>query len=410
MPRKFIPFSPPDITRLEIKEVIDTLKSGWITTGPKVKKFEEMLRRYCSVKKAVCLSSATAGLELILRLFEISEGDEVITTPYTYAATANVILHTGARPVFVDVKKGGFNIDPDAVGRALTPRTKAVISVDFGGLPCDYDRIKEVLDQYKNNYNPKKGTLQEKLQRPLFLSDAAHSFGAEYKGKKLGGCADFTVFSFHAVKNLTTAEGGAVVFDGFENDGGEEIEKTLRLLLLHGQSKDALSKMQLGSWRYSIELPGYKYNMTDIHAALGIAQLRRFEKEMIPNRKKIVQIYKKEFGDDERLLLPVFKDKDRESSYHLYPLRLRYAGEKKRDWLIEEMAKNKIALNVHFIPVVMHPAYTRLGYSINNYPNTYNAYQSEVSLPLYSTLTAKDARTVCCELKKALDLLEGFVV
>jgi dTDP-4-amino-4,6-dideoxygalactose transaminase len=393
-----IPFSPPDITELEILEVSDTLRSGWITTGPKTARFEKMIGEYCLADRAVCLSSATAGLELSLRLFDIGEGDEVITTPYTYAATANVILHTGARPVFADVRKGEYNIDPVSVESLITEKTKAVISVDVGGLPCDYDGIKEALEIRKRLFSPAAGTRQEGLDRPVYISDAAHSLGARYKGRPVGSSADFTVFSFHAVKNVTTAEGGAIVFSSSENWDPAGIEKTLRLLSLHGQDKDALSKTQLNSWRYSIEIPGYKCNMTDIQASLGIVQLGRYEKEMIPWRKKIAGIYNSELGKSPGLEMPVLCGSEMETSYHLFMARLRSGGETERDAIISGLAEKNIAANVHYIPVVMHPAYTKLGYSIGDYPNTYHAYEREITLPLYSTLPAGDAHRVCDEI------------
>ena len=402
---KKIPFSPPDITELEINEVIDTLKSGWITTGPKTKKFEMEIAKYCNVEKAICLNSGTAGLELILRLFEIGPGDEVITTPYTFAATSNVILHTGAKPVFVDIEKDKFNIDPDKINNAITKKTKCVIPVDFGGLPCDYDEIKEVLNENKFKYKPQKGTLQKLTDRPIILSDAAHSFGALYKGRKIGGEADFSVFSFHAVKNLTTAEGGAITFNSFKGHSSDEIYKKLHLFSLHGQSKDAFSKIKAGGWKYSIELPGYKYNMTDILASIGLAQLKRYDREILPKRKHICEVYKNELYSNERFILPHFKEINKESSYHIFALRIKGVDESIRDKIIYEMSNKNIALNVHFIPVVMHPAYIKLGYKIEDYLNTYNMYRNEISLPVYSTLNEENAVLICNELKELIKIL-----
>ena len=354
MEQRKIQFSPPDITEEEIQAVSDTLRSGWITTGPKTKQFEKEIAEYCGVNKAICLNSATAGLELVLRLFGIGEGDEVITTPYTYTATASTILHTGAKVVFADVLPGSFNIDPESVAKAITSKTKAVIPVDIAGIPCDYDKLKNVLEEKKSLYNPKKGTLQETLCRPLLLADAAHSFGAEYKTcdgwKKSGALADFSVFSFHAVKNLTTAEGGAVTFNC-----DDEVYRQLQLLSLHGQSKDALAKMKAGSWRYSIELPGYKCNMTDIAAAMGLVQLKRYP-AMLARRKEMFDLYKKSFAADDRFILPQ-ESENFKSSYHVYTLKIQNADEAVRDEIIAKCAENGVACNVHFIPLPMHPFY-----------------------------------------------------
>lgn len=396
---KKIEFAPPDITEAEIAAVTETLRSGWITTGPRVKKFEVQIADYCSQERAVCLSSATAGLELALRLFEVGPGDEVVTTPYTYAATANVILHTGAKPVFADVKDD-FNVDPEAVARVLSPRTKAVISVDFGGMPVDYDELKTVLDEFRG-WSPSAGTLQETLPRPLLLADTAHGFGAEYDGRKLGSIADMTVFSFHAVKNLTTAEGGAVTFGGpFCGMESDEIYKQLRLLSLHGQSKDALAKMKAGAWRYTIELAGYKCNMTDIQAAIGMVQLSRYDAEILPHRKAICETYLEGLAGDPRFVLPSFVTARKRSSYHLFPLRLSAGNEKARDVLIDKMADAGIACNVHYIPLPLHPLYRGLGYRMEDYPKAAALYRSEVSLPVHSKMTTDDAKYVCGKLKE----------
>lgn len=399
MEQRKIQFSPPDITEEEIQAVSDTLRSGWITTGPKTKQFEKKIAEYCGVNKAICLNSATAGLELVLRLFGIGEGDEVITTPYTYTATASTILHTGAKVVFADVLPGSFNIDPESVAKAITSKTKAVIPVDIGGIPCDYDKLKSVLEEKKSLYNPKKGTLQETLCRPLLLADAAHSFGAEYKTcdgwKKSGALADFSVFSFHAVKNLTTAEGGAVTFNC-----DDEVYRQLQLLSLHGQSKDALAKMKAGSWRYSIELPGYKCNMTDIAAAMGLIQLKRYP-AMLARRKEMFDLYKKSFASDGRFILPQ-ESENFKSSYHVYSLRVRGADETLRDEIIAKCAENGIACNVHFIPLPMHPFYHGLGYKIEDYPNAYDMYKNEISLPVHTLMSDDDVAYVANTIKMIL--------
>lgn len=400
MQDKPIPFSPPDIGQAEIDSVVETLKSGWITTGPKTKQFEKDIAAYCGTEKAVCLNSATAGLELCLRLLDVGPGDEVITTPYTFAATANVILHTGAKPVFADVRKGSFNIDPDEIARRITTRTKAVIPVDIGGWPCDYDDIKTVLEQQQKKYHPRKKTLQEQFSQPVIIADAAHSFGAGYKNKKAGNLADFTVFSFHAVKNLTTAEGGAVTYNALNGVSSDELYQRLQLFSLHGQSKDAHSKMKAGAWQYTIEIPGYKFNMTDIMASIGIEQLKRMDSELIPKRKLLYQSYCETLKNDARFLQPPFSDTEKEHPFHLYMLRIEGADEQRRAQIISNMAQEGVAANVHFIPVVMQPAYQKLGYSIRNYPNTFEMYRNEISLPLYSKLSENDVYRVCEVLKR----------
>ncbi|MBN2545021.1 MAG: DegT/DnrJ/EryC1/StrS family aminotransferase [Spirochaetes bacterium] len=392
-----IDFSPPDITNAEINEVIDALKSGWITTGPKTKLFEKNISDYCNSSKTVCLNSATACLELILRLFDIKKGDEVITTPYTFASTANVIIHVGAKPVFVDVKKESFNIDPQAIKKALSKKTKAVIPVDIAGWPCDYDEIKEVLDNFKF-YHPDRKTKQALLDRPLIVADSAHSFGAEYKGKKLGTIADFTCFSFHAVKNLTTAEGGAVTFNGYKNYSSDEIYNDLMKLSLHGQSKDAYAKMKTGGWKYDIKCAGFKYNMTDIASSVGLAQLRRYD-QMLNIRERLFNCYNEKLNFD-NFILPPFNDKNKKNSFHLYPLRIKNFNEENRNKLIEKLANAGISTNVHFIPVVMHSFYKKLGYSIKYFPNCYEMYKNEITLPLYSKLTLNDINYISDNLIK----------
>lgn len=399
---KNIPFSTPDITQAEIDEVTDTLRSGWITTGPKTKLFENMLKDYCGAGGAAALSSATAGMELTLRLLGVGKGDEVITTPLTFASTANVILHAGATPVFADVKKGSFLIDPAKVAKAVTKKTKAVIAVDYGGCPCDYDELKDVLESGKKLFRPRKGTVLEGYDRPVLIADAAHSLGASLNGKKAGTLADFTVFSFHAVKNLTTAEGGAVLFNDLPGTSAAEVYRSFQLLSLHGQSKDALEKMKTGGWKYSIEIPGYKYNMTDVHASIGLSQLRRYDTEILPKRKKLHMLYMRELSQNRRVILPDFESGGRVPSWHLFPVRIDGAGEKDRDKLIEKLAEKGIAVNVHFIPVIMHPAYKSLGYDIRNCPESHEMYENEISLPLYSTLAEEDASRVCSELKSLL--------
>lgn len=400
--KKTIPFSPPDITDEEINEVIDTLKSGWITTGPKTKRFEEMIASFCETKSAKCLSSATAGLELVLRLFDIGPGDEVITSAYTFAASVNVILHAGAKPVLVDTKKDSFNIDPVAIKKAITDKTKAVIPVDFAGLPCDYDEINKAVISKKHLFVPlKTNEFQQELNRILILSDSAHSFGSTYKNKKSGNLADFSVFSFHAVKNLTTAEGGSITFNDINTIKHQEIYKKLSLLSLHGQSKDAFSKMQAGSWQYDIEIPGYKYNMTDISASLGIAQLKRYGR-MLKKRQLIYEKYSNLLGNNNTIILPPFTDPNKTVNYHLMPIRIKNATEQERNRIIQLAASKGVSLNVHFIPINMHSAYTSRGYSIKDTPETEKMYQNEITLPLYSTLSIEDVEYIVEVLNQAI--------
>jgi dTDP-4-amino-4,6-dideoxygalactose transaminase len=387
-----IPFSPPDITDAEKKLVMEVLDSGWVTTGPKTMEFEEKIAKYCESNNAVGLSSATAGLELILKVYDISEGDEVITTPYTYTATANVILHRGIKPTFVDVKEGSFAIDEQKLGLAITPNTKAIITVDFAGVPVDYDAIKAVLKE-KNR------------EDIVFIADSAHSFGATYKGMKVGGQADFHVYSFHAVKNLITAEGGAISFNDNNFKGKEDLKREFKIASLHGQSKDALSKMKAGAWKYDIITDGFKCNMTDINAAIGLAQLERYE-DMLVKRRAIFDVYTKALNGKQWAIIPFTRDENMETSYHLYPLRLKGFSEAQRDELIQTLAEIGIATNVHFTPLPMFTLYKNLGYSIEDYPNAYNQYANEITLPVYSTLKLEDAEYVIDQVIKAAEAIQ----
>ena len=400
MEKRKITFSPPDITDREIAEVVDTLKSGWITTGPKTKKFEEEIAKYCGVKKSVCLNSATAAMELALRLFDIGEGDEVITSAYTYTASASVIYHCGAKIVLADTKEGEFNIDPKKIEKLITPRTKAIIPVDIAGFPADYSEILEVVERKKDVFNPKKGTYQERLGRILVLADAAHSFGSTYKEKKIGSVADVTSFSFHAIKNLTTAEGGALTWnlpDSFDN---EQIYKELMLLALHGQNKDALAKLKAGAWKYDIVMPGYKCNMTDIMASIGLVQLQRYDSEILKKKQELVSYYEKYLGDIiDKIELPIFRNDIKESCKHLYMIRLKNQDEEKRNEVIAKLGENDIATNVHFQPLPLLTAYKNLGFKIEDYPNAYNQYKNEISLPLHDFLSEDDIRYIVSQLK-----------
>lgn len=381
-----IPFSPPRIDQKIIDEVVDTLKSGWITTGPKTKRFEKLLSAYCGNKRTICLNSATAGLEIMLIWFGVKEGDEVILPSYTYSATANVVIHCGAKPVFVDVKED-FNIDPDKVRAAITERTKVIMPVDFGGWPCDYDSLNRLVSEteVRAKFTPDSDE-QKALGRIFILADAAHSLGATQNGKKSGSLTDCSVFSFHAVKNLTTAEGGAVALN-FTHLDNDKLYDSLCVKTLHGQNKDALAKMQKGNWRYDIVEAGYKMNMTDILAAIGLVELERYESETLVKRREICQAYNKAFGSKPWAILPDLKNESQESSYHLYPLRISGIDEATRDKIMQQIFDKDISVNVHFIPVPMMSFYKSLGYSINDYPVCYRNYSCEISLPVFFDLT-----------------------
>ena len=403
MEKRKITFSPPDITEREIAEVVDTLKSGWITTGPKTKKFEDEIAKYCGTKKSVALNSATAAMELALRLFDIGEGDEVITSAYTYTASASVIYHCGAKIILADTKKNGFNIDPKQVEKLITPKTKAIIAVDIGGFPADYSELLDIVEKKKNIFNAKKGTYQEELGRILIIGDAAHSFGSSYKEKKIGSVADITSFSFHAVKNLTTGEGGALTWNLPENFDNEEIYKGFMLLSLHGQNKDALNKLKAGAWKYDIVMPGYKSNMTDIIASIGLVQLQRYDGEILKKKEELVSYYEKYLGDlKDKVELPIFKNDIKESCRHLYMIRLKNQDEEKRNEIIAKLGENDIATNVHFQPLPLLTAYKKLGFKIEDYPNAYNQYKNEISLPLHDFLTEDDIKYICEYIKKII--------
>lgn len=398
-------FSPPDITQAEIDEVVDTLKSGWITTGPKTKLFEREITKYCDAAGTVCLNSATAAMELALMLFDIGPGDEVITSAYTYTASASVILHCGATPVLVDIKPDEFNIDVKKIEEAITEKTKAIIPVDIAGMPVDFDEIFEIVERKKEIFNPKKGSYQEKLGRILVLSDGAHSIGAKYQGKKTGNIADFTSFSFHAVKNLTTAEGGAITWKKNSNFDNDEIYKKIMLLALHGQNKDALSKMKAGAWEYDIVMPGYKCNMTDINASIGLAQLRRYESDIIKRRREIVKLYNEKLIKTDRFILPKLKDEKKESSYHLYLLRIKNMNRKQVNEVIEKMAEKGIATNVHYKPLPLLTAYKNLGLKIEDYPIAESTYENEISLPLHNLLTNEEIDYL---IKNLIEIVEEY--
>ena len=386
-----IPFSPPDIIEEEIAEVVDTLKSGWITTGPKTKRFEEALSVYCGTKRTACLNSATAAAEMTLRLLGIGPGDEVITCAYTYTASASVVCHVGAQLVMVDTAKDSFQMDYDRLEAAITEKTKAIVPVDLGGVPCDYDRIYEIVERKRALFRP-ANALQEAIGRVIILADAAHALGAEYHGKRVGSIADFTTFSFHAVKNLTTGEGGAATWREIPGVDSDSLYQQYMLLSLHGQNKDALTKTKLGAWEYDIVEPYFKCNMTDMAAALGLSQLKRYE-SILARRADLINFYNSAFQDSRIVPIRHFDDAYR-SSGHLYITRIEGADEEERNKIINAMAAEGVSANVHYKPLPMLTAYKNLGFDINNYPNAYNMYKNEITLPLNTVLTDEQAARV----------------
>ena len=391
-----IEFSPPDITQLEIDEVVDTLKSGWITTGPKTKRLEQELSVFTNTDKTVCLNSATAAMELTLRVLGVGAGDEVITCAYTYTASASVIDHVGAKIILVDTNKEDKFMDLKALESAITEKTKVIIPVDLAGKPCKYDEIFEIVERKKSLFKP-NNKLQEKIGRVVVMADAAHSLGAEYKGKPSGSIADFTCFSFHAVKNFTVAEGGSVTWNRALGLDDDEIYKEFQLLSLHGQSKDALSKTQLGSWEYDIVAPNFKCNLTDIASGIGLAQLKRYP-DLLKRRFEIVERYNKGF-EGTRVKPFVHFEEDKKSCCHLYIVNIEGASEEERNEIIVKMAEKGIATNVHYKPLPMHTAYKNLGFDIKDYPNAYNNYKSQITLPLHTLLTDEQVDYIIENLK-----------
>ena len=379
-----VPFSPPDMSELEVNEVCDAIRSGWITTGPRTKEFERKIADYCHTEKAVCLNSATACMELVLRLLEVGPGDEVITCAYTYTATASVTCHVGAKVVMVDTAPDSFEMDYSKLADAITERTKVIIPVDLAGIVCDYDKVFAAVESKRHLFRP-ANDLQRAFGRVVVLADAAHAFGAQRKGKMCGEIADFTSFSFHAVKNLTTAEGGAVTWRNIEGIDNEWIYKQFQLLSLHGQNKDALAKTQLGAWEYDIVSPAFKCNMTDIMAAIGLKQFERYP-QMLARRREIIERYNAALKDLNVEVLDHYGD-DHASSGHLYLVRLLGKDVEYRNEVIIEMARREIACNVHYKPLPMMTAYKNLGFDIADYPNAYDHYRNEVSLPLNTCLT-----------------------
>lgn len=379
-----IPFSPPDITEAEANEVRDALLSGWITTGPRTKELERQIAAFCETSKAVCLNSATACLEMALRVLGIGPGDEVITSAYTYTASASVVCHIGAKLVLVDTQKDSFEMDYDKLADAINEKTKAVIPVDLAGIPCDYDRIFDIANSKKALFSPKTD-IQKAIGRVAIVADAAHAFGARWHGKMVGSIADFTSFSFHAVKNFTTAEGGALTWRDIEGIDNDHIYKELQLLSLHGQSKDALAKTQLGAWEYDIISPAYKCNMTDIMAAIGLVQMKRYP-ALLERRKQIIGMYDDALKGCNVHVLNHYTD-EHTSSGHLYLVRLLGKDSEYRNNVITEMAKRDIACNVHYKPLPMMTAYKALGFDIKDYPNAYAQFCNEITLPLHTKLT-----------------------
>lgn len=393
-----IRFSPPDITEEEIAAAAEAMRSGWITTGPRTKAFERRIAEYCGTGRAACLSSATAGLELVLRILGIGEGDEVITSAYTYTASASVIAHTGARIVLCDIDPRGFELDLNKLDKLVTERTKAIIPVDIGGRLCDYEGILRLAESKRALFRP-ANALQAFFGRPIVLADAAHSFGAERGGRRSGAFADFTSFSFHAVKNLTTAEGGAVTWRPRPGLDGEELYRRLMLGSLHGQSKDALSKNRAGAWEYDIEELGYKCNMTDIMAAIGSVQLDRYP-ALLQRREALVRRYDRAFGEGFSHLQHFGTDE--KSSFHLYLLRPQRYCEEERNRLIGRLAEAGIACNVHYKPLPMFTAYRRLGFRIEDFPAAYEVYRNEITLPLHTLLTDEQADYVIGQVQALL--------
>lgn len=379
-----IPFSPPDITELEIEQVVEALKSGWITTGPKTKALEQKIADFCGTDKAVCLNSQTACAEMALRVLGIGPGDEVIVPAYTYTATASVVCHVGAKLVMVDIQPDSLEMDYDQLETAITENTKVIIPVDLAGIPCDYDRIFSIVEKKRELFTP-SNDIQRAMGRISVNADAAHAFGASWHGKRVGSIADFTAFSFHAVKNLTTAEGGALTWRDIPGIDNEAIYKQIQLLSLHGQSKDALAKTQLGAWEYDIVGPWYKCNMTDVAAAMGLAQMQRYD-ALLSRRKDIIQRYDAAFKPLGVQVLKHYTE-DYQSSGHLYITRIPGITSDQRNEIIIRMAEQGIACNVHYKPLPMMTAYKNLGFDVADYPNAYRYFANEITLPLHTCLT-----------------------
>lgn len=396
--KRNIPFSPPDMSEEEARMACEAILSGWITTGPKTKEFERKIAEYCGTDKAVCLNSATACMEMILRVLGVGPGDEVITSAYTYTATASVTCHVGAKVVMIDTASDSFEMDYSKLADAITENTKVIIPVDLGGVVCDYDKIYEAVESKKHLFKA-NNEIQKAYGRVIVLTDAAHAFGAEWHGKRCGSISDFTSFSFHAVKNLTTAEGGALTWRNHNGIDNEDIYKQFQLLSLHGQNKDALAKTKLGAWEYDIIAPNFKCNMTDIMAGIGLAQFSRYPK-LLSRRREIISKYNKALGikdgscfgevNGHKIQVLNHYNDEQSSSGHLYLVRLMDRDVEFRNDTVEKMAERGIACNVHYKPLPMMTAYKKLGFDINNYPNAYNQYKNEITLPLHTRLSDED--------------------
>lgn len=386
-----INFSTPDISDLEINEVIDALKSGWITTGPKTKELEKQIASFCGVNRAVCFNSQTACAEMALRILGIGEGDEIITSAYTYTASASTICHVGAKVILIDTKPDSLEMDYEQLEKAINQNTKAIIPVDLAGIPCDYDKIFEIVNKKKNVFKP-SNDLQKAINRIAVCADSAHSLGSEWHGKKIGAVADFSAFSFHAVKNFTTAEGGALTWRDIDGIHNEDIYHQLQLFSLHGQSKDALAKTKLGAWEYDVKGTWYKCNMTDVAAAMGLAQMKRYPK-MLTRRKQIIERYDEAFKPLGIQVLSHY-GANYSSSGHLYITRVPHITLEQRNEIIIKMAQRGIACNVHYKPLPMHTAYKQMGFDIENYPNAYSFYANEITLPLHTCLKDEEVEYV----------------
>ncbi|HFP6816253.1 TPA: DegT/DnrJ/EryC1/StrS family aminotransferase [Enterococcus faecium] len=401
--KREIPFSPPDITDLEIKNVVEVLKSGWITTGPKTKELEKKITKWLGTSEVVCLNSQTAAAETGLRLLGIGENDEVIVPAYTYSASASVVCHVGANLVLVDCQQNSLEMDYDALEAAITEKTKVIIPVDLGGIPCNYDRIFEIVEKKRNLFHP-SSEIQKAYGRIIVMADAAHAFGANWHDQMVGNVADLTTFSFHAVKNFTTGEGGALVWKEHKRLDNEAMYHQCQLLSLHGQSKDALEKTQLGSWEYDIVGPWYKYNMSDITAAIGIAQFDRYS-SILARRKEIIEKYDKAFKPLGIELLTHYTD-EYNSSGHLYITRIPNITAEQRNEIIMKMAEKGIACNVHYKPLPMHTAYKSMGFDIQDFPNAYAHFENEITLPLYTKITNEEIAYV---INQYSDIVKGYI-
>lgn len=401
--KKTIPFSPPDMSELEVAEVREAILSGWITTGPKTKQFEREIADYCHVNRAACLNSQTACAEMALRVLGIGAGDEVIVPAYTYTASASVVCHVGAKLVFVDVQKDSLEMDYNQLEAAINENTKVIIPVDLGGVPCDYDRIYEIIEKKKHLFRP-NNEIQKAMGRISVNADTAHAFGAKWHGQMVGSIADFSSFSFHAVKNLTTAEGGALTWKSIPGIDDENVYHKIQLLSLHGQSKDALAKTKLGAWEYDVVGPWYKCNMTDIMAGIGLAQLHRYD-GMLQRRREIIERYDAAFKPLGVETLPHFTE-SHQSSGHLYITRVPGITPEQRSEIIIKMAEAGVACNVHYKPLPMMTAYKNLGFDIKNYPNAYEHFANEITLPLHTKLSDEDVEYV---IENVVEIVKEYI-